>query len=179
MGIEEEISNDNGIWRSMNEEKNTKICHENLTKRLVFLSDSDNFSDAKNEWHVSSETEFSHGSLCLCGMNVTEMYIVFNRKNEKSAYIGSTCVMRINNESLKSYKRSQRAGFCAACDEEFADIDRHEKSKRHKKNQYFYDVRTKNCRKCVEGCGALISNNEPDYKIRCYKCYLKFRSSGH
>ena len=149
MGIEEEISDDNGIWRSINEEKNTKKCHENLTERLVYLSDSDKFSDAKYEWYVSSETEIGHESLCLCGMNITDMYIVVNKINGKSAYIGSTCVTRINNESLKSYKKAQRAGYCMACNKEFANIDRHEKSKNHKRNQYFYDVKVKNSRKCV------------------------------
>lgn len=63
-------------------------------KNLVYHSISPEFSEAKTEWEVVNICK-SQGSHCICGKEIANVYIIYNKFNDATLEIGCDCANHI------------------------------------------------------------------------------------
>ncbi len=191
------IIKDNGYWRAIKHEPDTKQCHINLTNRINFMSSNNNFNQSCEQWtNIIGNEEYTEATLCLCGMKIYKTYYFINHNTKQIAQIGEQCCIRINKTSVKNYKESLKIkGNCYLCKTNHKDIETHYNSKNHKNKHIKFSEDRKSTlssfivnhvkkikkeekirkifRKCIEtNCEAFIKKTEPNWKTRCVKCFL-------
>jgi len=138
-------------------------------------------------------------NLCLCGQMISDEYYFMNGITKEICVMGCKCCERVSAEILKAYKESlKKKGKCWLCDTNHKDLETHYASKNHgvklrihmetfinvflvrvirKKLEIIEQEKhriemLKDHRMCIgTKCQAWIKNTEPEWKIRCIKCY--------
>lgn len=137
---------------------------------LLAHSEADNLYDAAKEWEVTGTWE-SPGN-CLCGKDIKENFEITNVVNGNIlSPVGNVCIRRFGShsknliETLKSYERV-RCDLCKIWVANKKTYLKHLECESHKKRIGF--------RPCVEeNCTRMISEDRPDWCIRCVQCYAK------
>ncbi|WP_230291717.1 hypothetical protein [Croceicoccus sp. Ery5] len=67
--------------------------HAILTAEIIALSEADNWSVARQEWHLQSIYFEEEPSTCLCShFPIIEVCVLVNAKNGNTAEVGNVCV---------------------------------------------------------------------------------------
>lgn len=137
------IRNCNGLLTTNKLTTASRVCAENLTKRIIFLSKHPVNGDYVGEWWISGEKKCvdrklainNPDTLCLCGHKIEHMYIVTN-KDREMVQIGCACAERFMPGKVGYYKRSLKHPFyCDVCKKEYGDRVRHLKTKVHARKE--------------------------------------------
>lgn len=76
-----------------------------LTTKLLELSSSQKWDDAKLEWDVVDIEKVEDPETCLCGhFPILEICTIGNTKTRKEARVGNCCVKKFNNKSDKIFR---------------------------------------------------------------------------
>ena len=179
-----------GVYRAMYIQREPKRCHINFSSRLPLLSQSSDINECVHEYEtILSSKKIDVPKPCICGMPITNVFLIKNIHNDKIIQLGSECINRINPQIIKNFNKSNiKHGNCDVCSVKghqlhCDNLAKHLKTKAHmKKLEAFKMTRaTKieqnityklNNRMCVTCCKG-ISKKEPEWKIRCLKCYVK------
>jgi len=196
----------NGIWRSVKHEPNTKTCAMNLLARIPELSTKNNFGDCRKEWTAITGMSYDKNTeLCLCGMRIyKEKYFFYNKLTDNTALIGCNCCKRINFRAVKKFKESlKKRGVCWVCNTNHKDLDTHYDSINHLqklkglKRDFHWKLvlviskklekinkeitlinKLKLNNKCIEEkCLKYIPKTEPEWKVRCLHCHINYLKS--
>lgn len=62
---------------------------------------SNNWNDAKNEWHVKS-CFVKENENCSCGHDIKNVFIIKNKKNKNTLQIGSSCIQHFDDNEMYS-----------------------------------------------------------------------------
>lgn len=69
-----------------------------LTSRLIALSVSDTWDEAKLEWGLDHVWREDEPDTCLCGhFPIIEICLLLNRRNNNKAIVGNCCVKKFTN----------------------------------------------------------------------------------
>lgn len=82
--------------------KNT--YYRNLIRKVIQLSESDNWREAVGEWNLDDcEEDISCSSECVCGKeNIKYIYTIRNRNNGRILFpIGSSCINKFERNDLR------------------------------------------------------------------------------
>ena len=77
--------------------------YQNLIKRVLEASTTDNWEIAVREWDiVDCEEDEEHASECVCGKeNLRYLFTIRNRETGRSLYpIGSSCIEKFERDDL-------------------------------------------------------------------------------
>ena len=74
------------------------MSQEVLQKKIIELSEADNFGQARNEWAVEQVYSLDPDEeleTCLCGYHpIKHICVIVNRNNGNNAIVGNSCVSR-------------------------------------------------------------------------------------
>lgn len=77
-----------------------KSNFKKLIVELIENSIADNWSEASLEWEFSRSIQNTKGN-CLCGHKLHNLYYIVNINNNKELIVGSSCVKKFENNTLK------------------------------------------------------------------------------
>lgn len=79
--------------KSENIYKNLKLLHfKKLAEKILPLSESDNFDEAKHEWEIDHIEKWSQFGNCACGHAIKEHIFIRNKNTNKMTHVGNECI---------------------------------------------------------------------------------------
>lgn len=152
--------------------------------------------------HKDAETDENgktlRSGICLCGMRIGREFYFMNDVSKNICVMGEVCCKRQNSTAFRKYIESlKKKGHCWVCNTKHQDLGTHYSSISHNVKQIEYlnnfkevlkKLLQKEYKKFIEnekklellkthricvGCSSLISKEEPNWKVRCLKCYKK------
>jgi hypothetical protein len=169
----EYIEKISGIWRSKIIQREPRKCHVNLQNRLTLISKSDDFNECIKEWkYISYDMKGDELVPCICGMPIKHFYYIKNESTGQNAQLGSECINRINENSIKNYNESKlKKGLCYCCEKAGLliysnNLEKHYKSKVHIKKSI---ISNNNLNICIENKSLLYKQKEQKIKERLEK----------
>lgn len=157
--------------------------------------------------HIVTDESEKTEDVCLCGCTIKKLYIVQSSSGVKCQLGSECIKRINRDLIKKFKEESKTPGECYICGKHYVDIKKHYSSKVHKENKEKQDsilkkkLRAmytekievyeatvekerrqrdiaKKYRECITlTCNELISKSEPEWKVRCLKCYKKQQKS--
>ena len=153
-----------------------------LEKRIIDLSENDDWFEAKQEWDLISygddavevaKTQPKGEGFCLCGHAIETHFLIENRHNLNQACVGSVDVKHFGT---MSEKLSELYGDknCVVCKKKIRRdyVLSHPWADRHKKCRGLVAYSNKLCVRCNNPI-PLKTLQKGDWVDKCYPCYLK------
>lgn len=161
------FQNTSGLWTSLKKETNTKECFKNLIKRIIALSSNQEATTEEcfAEWSRIDMFE-ERDEFCLCGHEITDIYVIVNSINNNKVQLGSKCIKRINKSALKEYNDKIKNDKKLKKQQEKECL---EKQIEDEKLEYL----KKHFRQCKECSEYNIELPAEHWRRWCTKCYIK------